>query len=270
MRAESNTSVVTWADINVERLLQSKNVAVIFDRLSEDGNIPPDTERQSWLDQILASCKEKFGSHIIKVKLHVLGNTLLIDDKVVPQKWVEHEWLIPHQSFCREPNLQAKMSWSFDPERDGFRVRLLLVNGMLRLQIWRGPWQEGGYERVAWTTVRSFSLMWHGIHLPLWAYGLDYHMGRDNRKDRRAFFRDTSDYRYLLATAWADSRWSAISDRFEKKRDDWMAKHKITIEELGTGGPRTEFTSYECSLSIWDASRVTQMDALTDEESLAP
>ena len=46
-----------------------------------------------------------------------------------------------------------------------------------------------------------------------------------------------------------------------------MAKHEITIDKFGSGGPRTLFTSAECELTTWDASRISQLDALSYKES---
>ena len=203
---------------------------------------------EDWRQAMLESATKTIGSDADRetVTFHVTGTHLWKNGEPAWVDAIYHERLIPHESFA-----DVRSGSSYDPNADGFRVRILVRSGFLVLQL--GGWQglransQAGLEHKwkGWETICSFPVLFsvldHFIaeRFLLATYAVPPGGSVPTERDKKQLARDLRNYRYVCNAPRLDARCHHIVENFEARKKAWLKKY---------GFKTVDPTTYTCSL----------------------
>lgn len=236
--------------INIAQIFKTDLVKKLFSKLKERTNFSYKNEEE-WTDALIENFKRKFnikedyehkGIRCVwhKVKFNIKNNLLWKDGQVDFNDTIYEEWFTPHTKQ-EDDNF-------FTTITNGITVRLVLANGILKLQVGdfdmesspeilkEGSW--GVYKQYA--SVTSFPLIYFSyfhcipenyLNLSMEATdsywkrfkGVDKVAGEDYMDDWKKINAEIPEYNYVCTFAneyIEDSKkWEGIVKKFDEKKD---------------------------------------------------
>lgn len=258
---ERQSNILLELKINIVTILNHKAVSDLFDRLQNGKKSTFRSEfkfkdKAKWIEQMIDNYKKKYnndndwtndeGHRFVwdSIKYNIKNNILWKNGQIDFSDSIEHELLIPYE-FKGEDN-DDSMSWNDNNIGSGLRVRIIIVNGMIRLQIGKfdkesSPevYRDSGLAAYkTWETLTTFPLMHVSQSIPtrylnLSMYATDSYKGTLKRepsgdwtKDWKKLNAEVVDYNYLK-TAFAND---ALTDtKFNKTYKKFYTK---SLEKL--------------------------------------
>jgi hypothetical protein len=209
--ADTRVSTTIHAHLNLEAILDHPAARSASNRLRQLGRLPADSTHDQWTRSLIerfqqrASVSEGAG---VRVTFECRGGQVWINGEHRPFPGLVHEFVIPDDAQQRKHS----DLWPGDEAYAGVRVRVIVINGILKLQI--GEWdEETGYREagqqydwMAWDTITTFPLLLNPIdhrlspRLLLCGY-FSYPIHRkDWHRMKRLFGRQADDYCRALRT----------------------------------------------------------------------
>jgi hypothetical protein len=169
--------------------------------------------------------------------------------------FIVHEVLLPDEALKRDLKAVAAIDWDDENELyDGLRVRIVVVNGVLKLQL--GKWAEP-YGRevrsgrwIAWDTITSFPLLlnYHEHYIPARFLLVDIQERSGTVPgwpSTRAWWRAVRDYERVVALAgeWGEQRAKA---RLEDQLNAWTKRDGFSAGLGASWRNSVMAISFEC------------------------
>lgn len=269
LRAEANdfstvliedmySNVSLTFEIDISKVLQHPDTLKVVEKLRSQKIFSSNVDQETWINQMLQSYKTTVGkdSGWEQVSFDIQKGILWKNEKVTSQEAIHHEIDIPCPESLIDLEYKEKNTWKFGSRNirifNNFSIRLLLVNGILKLQIGRldqitsfdviKGGDLGEYEQ--WHTITSFPLIYcyrHGI--PLKYLFLNYRAIPECIKHDEAWVdiwnklnEEASSYRFLLQNKERDfslsekdntkilRKWERIAKDFKQKLEAWSQR----------------------------------------------
>jgi hypothetical protein len=222
--------------VNVGAILEHPAANSAFERLQRINKIPTDATFTSWRDGLLNRFRERAAVEPkhdawAKVVFEVRSGQLWKDGEYRRSPVMFQEILIPDEA------LKRKYSFSDDEDRQyyGIRVRITVINGLLKVQL--GEWdeetghREAGqqYSWIAWDTITTFPLLLNPLdhYLPPRFLLFDYFSRPHHRRNwggaKKAFFRQADEYRRVLST-FGEYGENRLYERQSKEFERWLQR----------------------------------------------
>lgn len=261
---ERQSNIVLELKINIVAILNHKAVSDLFDRLQNGKKSMFRSEfkfsdKKKWVEQIIENYKKKYnnendwtnkeGQRFVwdSVKFNIKNNILWKNGQIDFSDSIEHELVIPYEFKGKDDD--DSMSWN--DVGSGLRVRVIIVNGMIKVQI--GNFDKESSPEVyrdsglaaykTWETITTFPLMYvsqsiptHYLNLSMYATDSYKNMLKrepsgDWTKDWKAINAEIVDYNYLktafASDAPADSKFNKTYKKFYEK-----SQEKLTAENF--------------------------------------
>ncbi len=248
---ESKCNGIIEMKIGIEALLQHQTVGELLDRMQAKNLIRDGLNKDERIALLLENYRTRNHNSegIEKVRYNFKNCILWKNGEVDYGDIIYHEIFIPFDLAADKSE-----SFLFPDITHGLRVRVFVVNGIVKLQI--GKYSKELSPDVIGTaiksyrtydTVTSFPLLYFGVrhiipdrYLSLSAYATQSYWDkkkaecsndkdRDWRSDYKKVLKDLADYKYLCSTTdFYSRRWNQINERFDKIRGDWLKAEKFT------------------------------------------
>lgn len=238
----SNTKIEIW--MKIDAILGHPAVASVFDRLRKLERVPQDTSLDAWRESLIARFRTREKLSVdnqpwAKVVFEVRAGQLWTNGEYRPLPVLFHQVLVPDEAFLN------RHAWGTteDAQYHGLKVRVGVLNGILRLQV--GEWDEDASQRepgqtrdwMAWDTITTFPLLLNPLdhYLPPRFLLLDYftfpHHRKGWRRAKAAFFRQADEYRRIVSTfgEWGEGR---LYERQTAEFKRWI--HKEGFKQWGS------------------------------------
>ena len=290
LKAESCSNVLINVHISVTAVLEHPAVGALFDRLKRLKKVHALTAtewRTSLLEHYRARTanQELLGDELVVFR--VRSNIVWKDDQLSQFNCLYHEILIPSEAMAVTPTLSTSTDeWV---RYDGLRIRLLVLNGILKLQIGcfdksyqsspRGEtkWKERTGKWKAWDTVTSFPLLYCGDehHLPLRLLGIfpfsltgsnefvesDKLITRALKKSAKKFRSESISYQALLFSEDVLEREALGAEEFRRKLQEWIKREGF---EKSGGRPSVSYENDLLHLRMDDQWPNLSLDDMSD------
>ncbi len=252
--SEKKTNATINLKINVAEVFKHKLLSGLFEKLSDEKNFPYENEKQ-WREALIENFKEKYKNsqeHTSdsvryiweEIKFNIKNNLLWKNGEIDFNDSVYSEWYIPYTLKTNEDDS------FFTDITDGVTIRLLIVNGIIKLQV--GDFnketspkilRDGGlavYQRHA--TITSFPLMYTTQDIPqsylnatMYATDSYWEMLKGDDKTKDADFTkdwkdlnvELADYNYIYSIDDEipdQKKFGDIIKRFHEKSTSWIKR----------------------------------------------
>lgn len=263
---ERQSNIVLELKINIATILNHKAVSDLFDRLQNGKKAMFRSEfkfkdKVKWVEQMIGNYKKKYnkndndwtnkeGRRFVwdSIKFNIKNNILWENEQINFSDSIEHELVIPYEFKGKEDD--DSMSWN--DIGSGLRVRVIVVNGMIKVQI--GNFDKESSPEIyndsglaaykTWETITTFPLMYVSQSLPahylnLSMYATDSYKGllkrepsKDWTKDWKELNTEIADYNYLktafASDAPADSKFNKVYKKFYTKSLEKLAAENFS------------------------------------------
>jgi hypothetical protein len=228
-----NTTIELYVAVN--EVLNHSTVAAAFERLKTSSRIDPDVAFENWRDSAVERYRMRDkvpteGREYEHVVFNIRAGQLWKNLELQRLPVILHELLIPDESLKKTAGF-----FRADEKYDGLKIRLLVINGVLKLQVGNWSEEETGHREpgqsqghwIAWDTVTTFPLLLNPLdhYLPPRFLLLDFFSSstRSKRrsKEKRAFFRYADDYYRALGT-WGEYGEERLKDRQGRQFEKWL------------------------------------------------
>ncbi len=262
---ERQSNIVLELKVNIVAVLKSKAVSELFDRLQNGEKAMFRSEfkykdKQKWIEQTIESYKKKYdndkdwtnkeGQRFVwdSTKWNIKNNILWKNGQIDFSDSMGHELVIPYEFKGKEDD--DSMSWN--DIGSGIRVRVIVVNGMIKVQIGNfdkesSPefYRDSGLAAYkTWETITTFPLMYvsqsiptHYLNLSMYATDsyknlLRLESKKDWTKDWKELNAEIGDYNYLktafASDAPADNKFSGVYKKFHEKSLKMLEAEKFS------------------------------------------
>lgn len=240
--AVSETRANTRIEIymKIDAVLEHPAVVATFERLQQLGRIPVEVTINQWREGLV----QRFRARADLPAEHKSW-ALVVFEVRAGQLWKNGEYrgspVIFHEVLIPDDSLKKKYAWGDDEEMryDGVRFRVLVINGLLKLQV--GEWDEETGHRepgqkygwMAWDTITTFPLLLDPLDhfLPPRFLLLDYFSFPHHRKRwpgaKRTFFRQADEYRRALST-FGEYGENRLHERQANQFKRWLEREGFT------------------------------------------
>ncbi|HVB20039.1 MAG TPA: hypothetical protein VNF51_02005 [Candidatus Paceibacterota bacterium] len=261
---ERQSNISIELKMNVAAILNHDSVSSLFDKL-KSGKKPiwrknaefKFADKKAWVEQIVENYKKKYkndndytdeksGVRYVweSVKYNIKNNILWENGQVDFSDSITHEIFIPYEYA------EDKEDGFFQDISEGIRIRFLVVNGMIKVQIGNfsketSPqiYRDGLAVYKTWETITTFSLMYvfQGLptnYLNLSMYATDSYKkllsndpSKDFTKDWKELNAEIANYNYLKTQFAIDSSVSGkfleIYKKFNGKSLKYLGEEKF-------------------------------------------
>lgn len=167
---EFDSNVQLAVKVDIASALQHPSTLQALDKLKSQKIISQNVDLETWKAHMLDSFQETHDEDESFVRFHILKGGLWKNEKPALSQVIHHVFKIPYPDALRHPEREKSfLESSIDKE---FSIRLLLVNGFLKLQI--GEFSEETSFRVirsgvfakyeCWHTITAFPLIYSHNH----------------------------------------------------------------------------------------------------------
>jgi hypothetical protein len=226
-RANTRTDLL----LRIDAIIGHPAVNAAFDRLKRLGRIQTPVTFAEWRDGLIRRYRAEHDiapedNPLERVAFEVRAGQLWKDGEYRQSPFIHHEVLIADESMKRESFLAKG--------HDGLRIRVLVINGVLKVQV--GRWDEefghrepGQNNWIAWDTVTSFPLLLNPLdhylspRLLLMDYFSMPHHRKSWQREKRRFFRRVEEYRRVLGT-WGEYGENSLATRQAKELEGWLKR----------------------------------------------
>jgi hypothetical protein len=241
--------------LKIDAVVDHPSLRGAFDRLRAKGRIGPEVVFADWQAGLVRRFRE--GAQLPEghrswevVSFDFRAGQIWKNGEYSRMSFIFHEVLIPEESM--KP--KHVLSHSDDIYFDGLRIRAVVINGILKVQI--GKWsEESGYREpkqsshwMAWDTITTFPLILNSLdhRLPprlllLDYFSLPHHRSGWKRAKRRAF-RQADEYRRVLSTFGTYGE-SALWERQRREFKRWLEKEGFTADSYSSDEWHNDFLS---------------------------
>lgn len=242
---EKKANIILETKFNIEEILKHNAVEKLFKKLSENSSSQINIENLK--KNIVENYKNKFQKEepIEEVKFNIKNNILWKNGDIDFNDYIYHEIFIPYDLGKYEkkeliPHINT-----------GLTIRVLIVNGLLKLQI--GNFSKELSPEVTskgldvyktYETITKFPLMYfsyqHKIpekYLGLSMYATDSYYsflkkgGKDFTRDWKELNEEIRNYNYVCALSDEyiedGNKWGKIVNKFEEKKDAVLKKEEF-------------------------------------------
>lgn len=235
-------------NLNLESVLKHASVDRLLKQLQRKKIIDESVQKEDWIKTMLDNFKKTTpDTGWEKVTFNIKNNNLWKNGEIDFYDSVYHKIFIPYRYIDgKEEDNKGLLTPSIEV---GLEIRLVLVNGLLKLQIGNfskeySPKVFNSFTYQTYATITTFPLMYfsyqHKIpenYLNLSSYATDSYknlsmngVGKkgDYFADWKMLCKEINDYNYVCSVAdeyVANSkRWDTIISAFENKKKTWLDK----------------------------------------------
>lgn len=252
---DANTNYALDFNLFIDKILDHPKSKALYERLKKNKIV--NTSYDKWKKSLINNydkCyhKEKKKMHAIeKVVFRVKGNLLLKGREIEYSDALYHYLFIPYQD---KNTKMDKEEIAYGNIRIGISIRLILVNGVIKLQI--GEFDQDTSPKIIsdkewweiyrnFETISSIPIMYFGDELAIpegfmnfTVNGTDsYYLGEDKSskidrmKDWKELWKDAHKYFWLCSNAENNDadykKYEAITNEFDKKRKKWLKREQM-------------------------------------------
>jgi hypothetical protein len=239
--------------LKLEEILKHASVEQLFLKL-QNRNKTNYKDKGEWINNLLANYNRKYNGTedseaFISLTFHIKNNLLFKNGKIEFKDVIYHELYIPYDYIDADDEMDTSI---FHGIEKGLNIRVLLVNGIIKLQI-------GGFSKeyspmilrdgssatfINYETISSFPLMYFSYeyklplnYLNLTLYAIDSYkesfstsdqINKLFNKDWMELNEDVRDYIYVCNNYhkyFEDfGKSQKILQRFREKRESWLLK----------------------------------------------
>ena len=238
--AEARAAIRIEIYMKIDAILAHPMCIAAFQRLQALGRIPSDVTVDEWQYALL----NRFRSRAEIPAGHQPWEHTVFEVRA-GQLWVNGEYrrssVIWHEILIPDESMKKQLAWEEEDEQYyGLRIRVFVLNGLLKVQV--GKWDEDEghretgqqYKWIAWDTITTFPLLLNPLdhHLPPRFLLLDYFSSPLHRSNwaqaKRTFFLQADEYRRALSSFFEENGEQRIHDRQAREFGRWLELEGFT------------------------------------------